>query len=249
MALSDLTEQAVTKAIDEYDRLGDKAFLQKYQFGRARRYVLVQNGRSYHSKAIAGAAHGYLPGRKPLTSKEFSGGEATVKKTLDALGFTVVAENTEALPSPGEVLTNAEISRRFAVGNMGGMRRSKERKLLVLISDPFKGLYQDRWEGSVLHYTGMGPIGEQSLTYSQNRTLSESPATGIPVHLLEALDPQEYTYVGEVELVEVPYQEEQLDDEQQPRQVWMFPVQLKIGGTIPVPTDDKLAPSKKVMRG
>jgi 5-methylcytosine-specific restriction enzyme A len=62
-----------------------------------------------------------------------------------------------------------------------------------VISDPFKGLYQDRWLGDVLHYTGMGPIGNQSITYAQNKTLAESPKTGIAVHLLEALEPQKYT--------------------------------------------------------
>jgi 5-methylcytosine-specific restriction protein A len=137
------------------------------------------------------------------------------------------------------VPTNEGIGRRFDVGVMGGMRRSKIRKVLVLISDPFKGLYQDRWEGDVLHYTGMGPTGDQSLTYAQNKTLNESQTTKIPVHLLEAMDPFKYTYAGEVKLVGAPYQEEQLDDEQQPRQVWMFPVQLTPEGAIPVLTGEQ----------
>ena len=114
------------------------------------------NGRSYDSKAIAGVAHGYLPGETALTPDTFSGGEATVQNTLERLGFTVI-HDAEFPPSSGDVLTNEEIGRRFVVGNMGGMRRSNKRNLLVLISDPFKGLYQDRWEGEVLHYTGMGP--------------------------------------------------------------------------------------------
>src|SRR4051812_17473756 len=122
---------------------------------------------------------------------------------------------------------------------MGGMRRSTKRNLLVLISDPFKGLYQDRWEDDVLHYTGMGPTGDQSLSYAQNRTLNESPTTKIPVHLLEAMEPFKYTYAGEVELFGAPYQEEQLDDERHARQVWMFPVRLKPGGAIPVLTEEQ----------
>jgi 5-methylcytosine-specific restriction protein A len=73
-------------------------------------------------------------------------------------------EAPQPLPSPGDVLTNEEISRRFAVGNMGGMRRSKKRSLLVIIYDPFEDLHQNRWEGDVLHYTGMGAIGDQSLS-------------------------------------------------------------------------------------
>ena len=239
MALSDLTASAVVKAIEEFDRLGRNSFLKKYGFERARKYVLQKDGHSYDSKAIAGAAHGYLPGHTALKPNEFSGGEATVQRTLEGLGFVVVNEDPDALPSPGDVLTNEEIGRRFVVGNMGGMRRSTKRNLLVLISDPFKGLYQDRWDGEVLHYTGMGPTSHQSLTYAQNRTLADSPKTKIPVHLLEALDPLKYTYAGEVELAGAPYQEEQLDDAGQVRKVWMFPVKLKVGGEIPILSDEQ----------
>lgn len=237
MALSDLTTVAVNQATQEFDLLGRDAFLKKYGFGRARSYMLQANGHSYDSKAIVGAAHGNLPGKLPLSAKEFSGGEATVKKTLENLGFTVASIEPDALPSPGDVLNNDEIGRRFVVGNMGGMRRSTKLNLLVLISDPFKGLYQDRWEGDVLYYTGMGPTGDQSLTYAQNRTLNESPQTGIPVHLFEALDPMEYTYAGEVTLTGPPQQEEQVDDDGHVRKVWMFPIRLKPGGTIPVLSD------------
>ncbi|MGW4249186.1 hypothetical protein [Nocardia sp. NPDC004722] len=50
---------------------------------------MVLDGRYYDSKAIAGAAHGFLRGRKALQPKDFSGGEATVARTLRALGFEV----------------------------------------------------------------------------------------------------------------------------------------------------------------
>lgn len=239
MGLSDLTAPAVNQAIKEFDHLERKAFLKKYNFGKAKSYFLKKDGQFYDSKAIAGAAHGYLPGHQALTANDFSGGEATVRKQLEALGFTVVNEELQALPAPGAVLTNEQISQRFDVGNMSGMRRSTKRKLLVLISDPFKGLYQDRWENDVLHYTGMGPTGDQSLTYAQNKTLNESPKTGTAVHLLEAMEPFKYTYAGEVELVGAPYPEEQLDDAKQVRKVWMFPVKLTPGGEIPTLTDEQ----------
>jgi len=85
----------------------------------------------------------------------------------------------------------------------------------------------------------MGKTGHQSLTHAQNKTLNESPATKIPVQLLEAVEPQKYTYSGEVELVDTPYQEEQSDDKKQPRQVWMFPIRLKPGGRIPLLTAEQ----------
>jgi 5-methylcytosine-specific restriction protein A len=60
-----------------------------------------------------------------------------------------------------------------------------------------------------------------------------------PVHLLEALEPLKYTYAGEVALIGTPYQEEQLDDNGEPRKVWMFPLKLKAAGAIPTPTADQ----------
>jgi 5-methylcytosine-specific restriction protein A len=59
------------------------------------------------------------------------------------------------------------------------------------------------------------------------------------VHLLEAVEPLKYTYVGEVELIGAPYQEEQLDDAGQERKVWMFPLRLKLGGIAPILTAEE----------
>lgn len=87
MALSDLTTSSVNSALDEFDQLGRDAFLHKYGFGPARSYFVIRAGKHYDSKAVAGAAHGYLPGSDPLLNSEFSGGAATVGRTLEALGF------------------------------------------------------------------------------------------------------------------------------------------------------------------
>jgi hypothetical protein len=89
MALSELTCQEILQAMQEYDRLGREAFLEKYGFGQARSYLLVHDGKTYDSKAIAGAAHGFLPGRSALSAADFSGGDATVGRLLANLGFEV----------------------------------------------------------------------------------------------------------------------------------------------------------------
>jgi len=47
------------------------------------------DGKTYDSKAIVGAAHGFLPGHEPLTAGDFSGGPATVGRLLSGLGFQV----------------------------------------------------------------------------------------------------------------------------------------------------------------
>jgi 5-methylcytosine-specific restriction protein A len=93
--LGDITATGVHQAIAEYDALGREVFLRKYGFGRSRGYVLHYRGRTYDSKAICGAAHGFdRPVDGPLTAAEFSGGEATVKRKLEALGFEVASPAT-----------------------------------------------------------------------------------------------------------------------------------------------------------
>ena len=92
MPITDLTSaRAVTQALNEFDGLGQEAFLKKYGFGQAREYFVRRGNRLYDSKAIVGAAYGYqFPGRGPLKPADFSGGEATVQRKLEELGFEMV---------------------------------------------------------------------------------------------------------------------------------------------------------------
>ncbi|AHH93597.1 HNH endonuclease [Kutzneria albida] len=91
MALEDITREAVLEAIGECRRLGRLEFLAKYRFGVARSYFLVHEGERYDSKAIVGVAHGYATGQfwRPA---DFSGGEATVARLLERLGYIVERE-------------------------------------------------------------------------------------------------------------------------------------------------------------
>jgi 5-methylcytosine-specific restriction protein A len=59
------------------------------------------------------------------------------------------------------------------------MRRSHTTNTRVPISNQLRSIYHDRWIGDTFHYTGMGRIGEQSLQFSQNRTLAESASNGV----------------------------------------------------------------------
>jgi 5-methylcytosine-specific restriction enzyme A len=90
VALRELSRHEILQAVAEYDRLGQERFLEKYGFGMARSYRLVVDGKTYDSKAIVGAAHGFLPGREPLAAADFSGGAATVGRLLGGLGFQVM---------------------------------------------------------------------------------------------------------------------------------------------------------------
>jgi 5-methylcytosine-specific restriction protein A len=120
VALSEITRDAVLKAIGEYDGLGQDAFLEHYGFDRARQYLLVHDGKRYDSKAIVGAAHGFLPQERSLTASEFSGGGATVARLLRRLGFTVQV---------GEALTGDRLVRLLS-------------KLQVYRRDGLPALYQ-----------------------------------------------------------------------------------------------------------
>ena len=90
MALSDVTTEGVERAIAEFDRLDRDAFLDKHGFGKSRGYVLIRGERRYDSKAIVGVAHGYdRPDLGPLRSQDFTGGEVTIARLLESLGFEV----------------------------------------------------------------------------------------------------------------------------------------------------------------
>ena len=66
----------------------------------------------------------------------------------------------------------------FSAQNTSGIRRSKATNTLVIICNHTKSLYDDKWYGNILHYTGQGKKGDQPLQFTQNRTLSESDKNG-----------------------------------------------------------------------
>ncbi|CRK83003.1 HNH endonuclease [Neobacillus massiliamazoniensis] len=125
---------------------------------------------------------------------------------------------------PGEIINNEQLTSIFLCAPQGGMRRSHRTNTLVLISDK-TGLYKDRVEGDVFHYTGMGQVGDQTLT-SQNKTLAESNHNAVDMHFFEVLKPKQYTYQGRVELAGKPYTEKQIDINGKMRNVWIFPLRL-----------------------
>ncbi len=145
--------------------------------------------------------------------------------------------STEINILQGQILNNAEICEIFKCGPQGGMRRSKKTNTLVLISNHVESLYDDRWIGEVFHYTGMGQVGDQRLSFMQNKTLAESGKNGVVVHLFEVDREQEYRYQGRVELAGQPYTETQPDKNDIDRMVFVFP--LKLADRKPAPVSDQ----------
>jgi len=126
----------------------------------------------------------------------------------------------------GQILLNNELCEIFECSPQGGMRRSHETNSLILVSNHVKSIYDDKWKGDILHYTGMGSKGDQSLSFMQNRTLSESGSSNVEIHLFEVFEEKEYFYQGQVKLKSKPYQERQTDENGDSRSVWMFPLEL-----------------------
>jgi hypothetical protein len=94
VALSDLTRESVLQAMKEYDELGADEFLSRHGYAPARTYRLAEHGRQYDSKAIVGVAHGYATGHN-LAPSDFSGGQQTVVRRLESLGFSFGPNTTE----------------------------------------------------------------------------------------------------------------------------------------------------------
>lgn len=126
----------------------------------------------------------------------------------------------------GSTVDNKRIMMNFKCRNMGGMRRSHRTNTLVLIADYTKVLYADRWEDNIIHYTGVGKKGDQILSYDQNRTLAGSATNGVGIHYFEVHIPTQYIYKGRVELAGEPFQEIQIDSENENRKVWIFPIRV-----------------------
>jgi len=127
----------------------------------------------------------------------------------------------------GDTITNAALARRFKCATQGGMRRAHRTNSLVVISDHTKHIHQDRWvSNDLIHYTGMGLKGDQSLDYLQNKTLLETPSNGVTPYLFEVYDPKQYLFRGRIKLAKPPFSVRQPDVDGKPRTVWMFPLQV-----------------------
>lgn len=171
MGLSDITNrQPVLDAIAEFDRVGPDRFLRKYGFGRSRSYWLVHNGQRYDSKAIIGAAHGYArPDLGPLKAAEFTGGEASVQRKLEQLGFAVEVNGatdddgdltSERLTS-GTVYTRDDLRSLFGITdatlNTGVFRPKGTSSVWLFITEEKtadRTQYRDRLDGETLYWQG-----------------------------------------------------------------------------------------------
>ena len=84
---------AVHAAIEEFKKLKRTRFLRKYGYKKSTQFLIFDGRDHFDSKAIVGAAVGHQhPKRGALKHNEFSGGEVTVVKKLERLGFKVIEQ-------------------------------------------------------------------------------------------------------------------------------------------------------------
>ncbi|MGW5969977.1 HNH endonuclease [Streptomyces sp. NPDC055186] len=88
MAKGGIGREAVLRALDEYDRVGRRAFLADHDFKESRQFLVQHNGKLYDAKAVANVAYRYQYGAPP--NPPISGGRADANRRLSALGFTIV---------------------------------------------------------------------------------------------------------------------------------------------------------------
>jgi|GEM_PF-878018 len=126
----------------------------------------------------------------------------------------------------GEIYTNSDIRFGFRCTYMGGIRPSKKTNTIVIICDHMKSIYDDYWKDGVLHYTGQGKNGNQTMD-NNNLSLKNAESDGRTIHLFEKFFDKEFIYQGEVKISSNIYTDIQKDDSGKKRQVFIFPLSLK----------------------
>ncbi|WP_203247772.1 hypothetical protein [Sporosarcina beigongshangi] len=139
--------------------------------------------------------------------------------------FELQREDINKLKS-NAIIDNETLAQTFKCSPQGGMRRSHKTTTLVLVMNHTLGLYLDNWQGNILHYTGMGQTGDQTLTGNQNITLFESDTNKVDLHLFEVHKSNRYQYTGRVKLAGTPYQVTEKDTKNNNRLVWKFPLSV-----------------------
>jgi hypothetical protein len=93
----------IRQAMQEWDRIGSPAFLQKYGAHPSTKYFVVEGGRTYDAKALVQAAYRIEnPRRPPLAANDFRGDRRSIAEPLRNHGFWVeepsAAEGTAEPP-------------------------------------------------------------------------------------------------------------------------------------------------------
>lgn len=160
VSYADLTDRnAVESALDEFDRLGRRAFLEKYGYGEARDYFLVTDEGRYDSKAIFAAAYEAQHG-VAVANDEISGGRAGAARRLHELGFVVEGLDDERGRRTFGTFEAALREFRIPLENLAVVREHLARFEFSEAYIPRSGSYiaMVPVDGGLVHYINHGSI-------------------------------------------------------------------------------------------
>lgn len=108
MRWNEIADRApVLRALDEFDRVGREAFLEKYGFRASTHLFVKHEGKRYDIKALAGATHGYAdPDTGPLKNNAFSSGKPLVD-FFQRLGFEIESTSDRSMLEHATTLREA----------------------------------------------------------------------------------------------------------------------------------------------
>lgn len=160
VSYADLTDRsAVDTALDEFDRLGRWAFLDKYGYGAATEYFLVTDAGRYDSKAIFAAAYEAQYGFA-VANNEISGGKAGAARRLHELGDVVEGIDDERGRRTFSTFDAALREFRVPYENLAAIREHLARFDFSEAYIPRSGSYiaMVPSDGGLVHYINRGSI-------------------------------------------------------------------------------------------
>ncbi len=167
-----ISRASVESVLDEWDRIGRDAFLSRHGVTPAQRFVIQRGTTHYDAKAVVAVAYRQEHRHEdPIQSGDFSGNAISIRKPLEALGFTITdvrnATPTSWMLEPNQNIVRKELHQKYGGGGQGGIAHSAKTPNVMLFSDPSSGEqhgYFDRWVSEhEFHYAGEGQHGDQQL--------------------------------------------------------------------------------------
>ena len=128
----------------------------------------------------------------------------------------------------GKIYTRNDLISAFGGSFMRGINICKKTNTIVITSiHTGNRIYDDKlFDGDVMIYTGEGRIGDQTLSVG-NKAIYEAKSKNVPIYLFVRFKEQEYTYFGEVEVVDDIYYADEIDVKGDMRKVIKFPMMQK----------------------
>ena len=110
-----VTRDDVLRAIQEYDRLGPKAFFSAHGFGPTTTYDLVWDERRYPPKAILGTAYEFSTGQRLAPGQPQRGRDPLSLVTVVSAISVARAQRADRLVDGGRVAQRRAVAHRTAV--------------------------------------------------------------------------------------------------------------------------------------